>query len=352
MQNSLIRKITPIGTMLPEIGTKAQGSLRADTMLQGIILEALISKNRLLAGDYNSMTGDLSGVAVQYFFADGTVDIVEFPTINIVPDATRKVYFANHATGTIIAEALEGQDPGPLNDLYTDGADLANRVADETLFPLMHVGQHQDTQATILDFALWIAPKKDESLPAGSIIAWMPGTFGDGGNGAFALALAATNDVTGANAYLNPRGWFACDGSALSLAYSPLYNAAGKNLPNLTDSRFLQGSTTAGGGGGSNAMLDHNHGLGTLSISSVAATRVIDITGRTVTVDPTDSANGSYSNIRASYAKGYISASPDVEIYVPAHGHALSGAIGSGLAPTATENRPKYLSCFFIIKVY
>jgi len=161
MPVSLIRKITPIGTMLPEIGTKTQGDMRADTMLQAIMLDALAKKSELIAGDYNPATGDLSGVIVRFCLANGTVEKKSFPTFNLLPDGTRKVLFADRVSVTIVAQPLEGQDPGPAGDLYTDGADLANRAANEDLFPLMHLGRHQDTAVSLLDFSQWIAPKQN-----------------------------------------------------------------------------------------------------------------------------------------------------------------------------------------------
>ena len=43
-----------------------------------------------------------------------------------------------------------------------------------------------------------------------------------------------------------------CDGSELNLPSSPIFNGAGRYLPNLTDDRFIQGDTAIGSTGGIN----------------------------------------------------------------------------------------------------
>jgi len=90
----------------------------------------------------------------------------------------------------------------------------------------------------------------------GSIIAWAGGYFTNGANGGFTSVLG--NTIAAANAYLNPKGWYVCDGAELNLPDSPIFDGAGRYLPNLTDDRFLMGSTVAGGIGGSSTMA-HTH---------------------------------------------------------------------------------------------
>jgi hypothetical protein len=81
------------------------------------------------------------------------------------------------------------------------------------------------------------------SVPVGSIIAWLHGYFGDGSNGSYTSVSMELSDE-----------WKECDGSALNDADSPIFNGAGRYLPNLTDDRFLMGdvSGSAGGIGGDN----------------------------------------------------------------------------------------------------
>lgn len=78
-------------------------------------------------------------------------------------------------------------------------------------------------------------------VPVGTIIAVSQGYHADATNGAFVGAADSIGD-----------GWQACDGSAINDAESPIWNAASRFVPDLTDSRFLQGAVTAGSTGGSN----------------------------------------------------------------------------------------------------
>jgi hypothetical protein len=95
--------------------------------------------------------------------------------------------------------------------------------------------------------------------PVGSIVAYHPGYYTAAANSGFTLVGPATNTVAGVNAFL-PANWRVCDGTALNDAGSPIWVGANRFLPNLTDSRFTQGSTTAGGTGGENAN-SHTHSV-------------------------------------------------------------------------------------------
>jgi hypothetical protein len=180
---------------------------------------------------------------------------------------------------------------------------------------------------------------------AGMIAAYNPGYYTDAVNGGFTLALGiASNDATGVNAYINPRGWYVCDGAELNDPDSPIWNAAGRYLPNLTDERFIQGSTSCGGTGGSNKMLDHTHTHSLAANSAGAHTHSLANT-RTLGQGST---TGTALDVPDSYA--------GIEGHWPttsagAHTHAISGSIGIGSAPASTDCTPKYLSTFMIIKV-
>jgi hypothetical protein len=70
--------------------------------------------------------------------------------------------------------------------------------------------------------------------PIGTIVAYMPGYFTNGANAGFtAVALSI------------PGNWKVCDGSLCNDPNSLIFNGAGRYLPNLTDSRFIMGSTVA-----------------------------------------------------------------------------------------------------------
>ena len=97
-----------------------------------------------------------------------------------------------------------------------------------------------------------------DNTPIGTINAWLPGYFTAAANSGYVNALASANTVAAANAYLNPRGWYVCDGAAVNVAGALVFNAAGRYLPNLTDNRFLMGGAVAGVVGGNNSAA-HSH---------------------------------------------------------------------------------------------
>ncbi len=101
--------------------------------------------------------------------------------------------------------------------------------------------------------------------PIGSIIPWVGGYFDSTGQENYSRQLGGSDDVAGVNGYINA-WWRVCDGSELNDADSPIFNGATRYLPDLTDSRFLQGSTAIDNAstsiGGNNAMA-HTHGVTT-----------------------------------------------------------------------------------------
>lgn len=201
----------------------------------------------------------------------------------------------------------------------------------------------------------------DQSSPVGMITAWNPGYFTDGVNGGFVAVLSA-NDVSSANSYLNPKGWYVCDGALLDLPNSPIFNGANRYLPNLTDARFLMGSAGAGGGGGTNTTAGHVH---TLPGHSHAHHLAIVAEGSHV-----HGMHGSTAGGGVPYRKPLTSAGDNYDTSYPiiighmdasgSHIHGITGWVGGGInadtdysssANTASENRPLYLSTFYIMKV-
>jgi len=201
--------------------------------------------------------------------------------------------------------------------------------------------------------------------PVGSIVAYVPGYFTDGSNGGFTYRMVSANTVAAVNALLNSSGWYVCDGAALNDADSGIFNGAGRYLPNLTDDRFFMGDTVAGGIGGANSNnIAHTHTTGdfTLTTSHIPSHRhSVTVTG---------------GNHRHQYffsglpGNDYIAQSrygsgPDAHYYTgysgdltlsgdtgytgsgQAHNHGNTGSSGS----ESLENRPKYLSCFYIMRV-
>jgi hypothetical protein len=205
--------------------------------------------------------------------------------------------------------------------------------------------------------------------PVGSIIAWTGGYFTSGSNGTYTRTLGATNDASGVNAYIGD-SWRVCNGAAFNDAASPIFNGTGRYLPNITDSRFLMGSTAAGGVGGSNtnshthAVPAHYHGKGTLAIGS-SGSHAHDIKtsdGQFPGATAYDSAfNYAGGNVHGLLKIGGM----DMWADYASHTHdnsAFSGVVGNGAgsngdaafntgAASDTENRPAYLSIFYIIRV-
>ena len=193
--------------------------------------------------------------------------------------------------------------------------------------------------------------KNHPSLPpVGSIIAYSPGYFTNGSNAGFTHQMVSANTVAAVNALLNSSGWYVCDGAALNDADSGIFNGAGRYLPNLTDDRFFMGDTVAGGIGGANSnniahthttgnhaltvgeMPEHFHYLNYITLNGtkpapliIGAIKVVDVVSDGLNFPRSTTARGSGE----------------------AHNHGSTGSAGS----SSLENRPKYLSCFYIMRV-
>lgn len=99
-------------------------------------------------------------------------------------------------------------------------------------------------------------------LPVGAIVAYNPGYFTSTTNGSF-TPVGPANTESSVNSFLNLKGWYVCDGGQPNDSRSPIWNAAGRYLPEIGNSRFLMGATTAGTAGGNTdnqINLAHNHG--------------------------------------------------------------------------------------------
>ena len=207
----------------------------------------------------------------------------------------------------------------------------------------------------------WIQKKlaSDNATPEGVIVAFIGGYFSNSSNGTFVDVLG--NSVSAVNTLLNGDGWYVCDGSELNLATSTIFNGSGRYLPNLTDSRFIAGSTTAGSTGGSNTQ-SHTHATSdhTLTIDEMpehkhtastgsAGSHSHSITGTMVGDDggAQHSGPGTYND--QSFSTGSAGS----------HTHSVSigneggdGAHNHGdTAASSADNRPQFLNCLYIMKV-
>lgn len=83
-------------------------------------------------------------------------------------------------------------------------------------------GQVSNSYATLLG-----------SSPIGSIILWVPGYYTSGSNAGMTGVLSG-NTVSAANAYLNPMGWYVCNGAQLNIPGNLIFSGAGRYLPSMT----------------------------------------------------------------------------------------------------------------------
>lgn len=205
------------------------------------------------------------------------------------------------------------------------------------------------------------------SSPVGTIMAWLPGYFTGVANAGYTNVLPTANTEAAANTYLNPIGWWVCDGSAVNDAASSIWNAAGRFLPDLNDDRFLQAGIdgAAGVSGGANVLADHLHSVSG-SVGGADGTHTHGDNGHTHsyfdTTQGLSTTNGSNPGPAAGFSvarSGTLNGNPILNGYASinssgsAHGHGFSLSAGSGTNPSSgtLENRPKYLKVFYIVRV-
>jgi len=194
----------------------------------------------------------------------------------------------------------------------------------------------------------------DPITPIGVITPFLSGYFTNNANGTY-TAVAQTL----------PASWKVCDGSALNDAESLIFNGAGRYLPNLTDSRFIMGSTIALSGvigGNANNQFSlaetnlpaHAHTIAhTHTFSGTSAGQSVDHThtiGTGANYYGTGSAQRSDTSAYAEYTSGVASVD-HTHTYsgtTSASSSANSGSVGSG---TAFSILPKYLTCAYIMKI-
>lgn len=176
------------------------------------------------------------------------------------------------------------------------------------------------------------------TVPVGSILAFIGGYFTNGSNAGFTSVLG--NTVSAVNTLLNSDGWYVCNGAALNLSGSSIFNGSGRYLPNITDSRFLMGSTGAGTIGGDNAMA-HTHTTSSFTLTTN------EIPSHRHSVDFYNGGGGA-----GGEAAGLTNPSSVVgSFYTKYTGTGAAHNHGVTDAASVTENRPLFLSCLYIMKV-
>ena len=213
-----------------------------------------------------------------------------------------------------------------------------------------------------------------EITPIATIVARLPGYFLDGSNAGYT---PISIDL--------PDNWKICDGSECYDEDSPIFNQAGRFLPNLTDSRFIIGSTTPGQVGGNSGnevtlavgnLPSHTHSIAhghtdTIAISGTgshthygfynmgpnyAATGLLNNTS-----NPYAQTYGGYGHADNQYCINGHTSAPNCAISsATGHSHSISGGVnsidatsysGSTGSGTAFSILPKYLSAQYIIRI-
>lgn len=178
-----------------------------------------------------------------------------------------------------------------------------------------------------------------------------------------------------ASGTVDSRGWMYCDGSAI-----PAGHTVSGTSPNLTDSRFIMGSTSSGSTGGVNTVnLQHSHTVNSHTHNIGAHTHTSP--GHTHTLDAgahmTDSVNDlvweektgmsswthnhevdapSTTVSGASWTKGIkvSGTAQSTAVTVNASSAYASGSASPGTnnqLSSTQDNRPQYFTCQYIIKV-
>lgn len=334
--------------------------------------------------------------------SNSRINILESGSYDIALSAYITGYTANEAyslllykNGSLLTSKFKESDNTSFNFTFTETLDLVKgdyleMYSQSTADTNYNVSETLDrTSLTVKrnpDLTVYSTYNTCCFTPVGTIVSWIGGYFGDGSNGSFTSVLG--NTICAVNCYL-PSGWRVADGSLLNDGSSPIFNGSGRYLPNLTDDRFLMGDTVAGAIGGSNTMTDHTH---TFSLTH-AHTHSINhnhasfntASGGSHThgvVDPghfhylngelvgnpggTNAARGNHgaNDFTSSTATTGITTNTtgsshvhaiDVPNFTGTSGAAststVAGSVGTGSAATSTENRPKYLGVFYIMRV-
>jgi hypothetical protein len=192
-------------------------------------------------------------------------------------------------------------------------------------------------------------------VPVGTVVAYVPGYFADAANGGFVVTGPAANTVAAVNALVGPT-WRVADGSEYEDPASPIWSSSGRHLPNCSNSRFMMGSTTAGGIGGATT---HTHTTGDFTLT----TSHIPSHNHSITVN----SGGNHRHPVYSEGGGSVQhntlkpsnpgENTEYTQYGGAHSHtATCGNIGGGAAHNhgatgSSGHMPPYLSCFYLVRV-
>lgn len=240
---------------------------------------------------------------------------------------------SSYWTATNVEDVLDGLHAGSESIVANAVAVKSRNAANTDNYELIKLNSSNHVVISRL-----ISPTSMCIPPVGSIVAWNPGYYTDGSNGTYTNVLGTANTIASANTYLNPLGWYVCNGTALNDADSPIWVGGGRYLPNLSDDRFLDGATTAGGTGGINTLTPT-----VITDSHVLTTAEMPAHTHTVNNNVANTGTGGLGSGGIGYdVRNTITTSAGGD---GGHTHVITN--DSNLA----NNRPLYLNTLFIIRV-
>lgn len=340
--------------------------------------DALASKNAAALSESNAETYSLQAWADQQAgfesmedaqaaasAAEASADLAALSAANL-PNATTggpNVALTTNAEGNAF-------DYTPITSLSRSLMAASTAAAHKTLLDLENVDNTSDLNKPV---SIAQAAAIDAAVPVGAIVAFIGGYFGTSGNGSFTNVIG--NTIADVNTLLNPKGWYVCDGKALNLPASPIFNGAGRYLPNLTDDRFIIGSTSAGVVGGSNTTahthtiahthtMAHthataNHTLNTARIPSHAHTENAEVWANVSGSSyRTARTSGNWCNSISHGGRAHITTYSTGSSGAHNHGNTggaststTSGSSAASSGSASLENRPKFISCLYLMKI-
>lgn len=211
-------------------------------------------------------TGNSSSTLDEFYYENGAAVSTSL-TLNVGATGGEKFVVKSSSVAVI-------RPDGSIRDEVERQAGVIDKVVEE-LAPLAGLlesdFQATPTQPQLKDFGDRVITLESGIgrgfVPHGGIIPYNPGYYTNSSNGGFTEVGPAGNTIANVNSFINPDGWYVCDGALVNENKSNIWNDAGRRLPNLTDDRFLMGNSAAGVTGGNNSInLQHDH-----SASSVGA---------------------------------------------------------------------------------
>ncbi len=252
-----------------------------------------------------------------------------------VPIEDANSYWTANTIEDVLEDMRDGTDPLINNNTFIKSRNAAGTG---------NVNLIRANSSNLIELGAAPAAQTYGFCPVGSVVAFIPGSFANGSNGTYTFRLGSANTIAAINTLLNTYGWYVCNGAALNLATSPIFNGASRYLPNLTDDRFLMGDTTAGTIGGANTMA-HTHTTGSVTLTAAQSglpdhDHYLKAGG----------ASGIYAGLAGHTdnptGRGTFGIIGGAKNASEAHNHGTTGAASN------TENRPLYMQCFYIMRVF